>query len=466
MYKIWLIGALSALSWPNITDIKLTHIPNNPKVFGFFSTIKRPQGNVEEVHGCIGQWTHNFDQADYNTINMWIKETAISAAYKDNRKNNFSKGLDRDILATFELSFLLLPLMSVHNGIIESKRVTFDNTKYGLLVVSKRGNAATFLPHVFPASTSWEDISADLISKNSSNNVTNTFYAYTTKEILFSFKTIFDKDYGYKNYWFQIMHKWVHLLNTHKNLYMIANNKYISDETETVRNFAVASINIAISKLLNIPINYNINVPYSELTEANEIANYVILLSHAQQPIPDLLKEKLKYSIKNWRSLEPEFTLGQVIIAHSLINNVANDADDVVENITDIITYWTATPAKSIFELNWRIQAVYYIKSQHKDIYDIHNLIKKMYVNLMGYQNQITKGSETNYIAVAFEAASFLDALLDQEDIGLMNFRFYMMNLLQKYRYDGSIGAYGFIDKSYRMDITGHVMSGLLSTII
>jgi hypothetical protein len=96
--------------------------------------------------------------------------------------------------------------------------------------------------------------------------------------------------------------------------------------------------------------------------------------------------------------------------------------------------------AQSVFELNWQAQVW-----PQKALRDA----------LRSYASEFTSATETNYLAVAFEAA----CMLRMHKLAHALF----CTLMQ--RYDAKRGLFRFLDGSARVDITCHVHSGLLRAI-
>jgi AMMECR1 domain-containing protein len=169
---------------------RILHIPKT-NCFGVFVSIRRSiplQTYPNDIHGCIGYWSHNYTVLSKTEIVSHLMDVSLSAMYSDKRKDYFPP-INTDPNAIIEIDFMMLPLIPIDSktGIL-TDGTPFKNSKYGLIVEGKnKSTRATYLPHVFPDTTPWAKLKGDLISKagasNNSNQNGNQFMAYTIKQL-------------------------------------------------------------------------------------------------------------------------------------------------------------------------------------------------------------------------------------------------------------------------------------------
>ena len=166
-------------------------IPNN--AFGVFATIRRSiklSTYPEDIHGCIGYWTPDYSILKKKDLISHLMDVTQSALYNDDRRKYFPP-IEEDLGAIIEIDFMIKPLIPINEktGILETGEL-FKNSEYGLIVESKYGSRATYLPYVFPDKTKWQNIKQSLISKagagdssgassGASTNISNKFFAYS-----------------------------------------------------------------------------------------------------------------------------------------------------------------------------------------------------------------------------------------------------------------------------------------------
>jgi AMMECR1 domain-containing protein len=175
----------------------LSTIPKN--AFGVFCTIRRSQKlptYPEDIHGCIGYWSSDYSIVPPTKLLQHLIDVGRSAMYKDERRTYFPS-IETDSNAIIEIDFMLLPTIPINpvSGQLENGD-QFANSKYGLIVSDNNNmSRATFLPHVFPDTISWQDIKGKVISKAgaTTSNTNNKFLAYQIKQVkgkLFNTKSI------------------------------------------------------------------------------------------------------------------------------------------------------------------------------------------------------------------------------------------------------------------------------------
>ena len=143
-------------------------------VWGVFTTIHRsPEQALKDwpldIHGCLGYYQINHVKP------MTAKETLSQIAglvartnTEDDRRNYFKRPAVQDSGARIEISIMHGSLMPINpsTGQITRLREGFDRQKYGLVVISpKSGYTATYIPDVFPSTTSWQELTKSLLAK-------------------------------------------------------------------------------------------------------------------------------------------------------------------------------------------------------------------------------------------------------------------------------------------------------------
>ena len=181
----------------NKTFLK-SHIDSIPlNAFGVFATIRRSKlhklpNYPEDIHGCIGYWSPDYSIIKPQLFFTHLIDVSNSALTKDNKRSYFPP-ITSDPDATIEIDFMLLPKYSIdsRSGMISvdssigssNSLIPFDNSIYGLIVEGSNNTRATYLPHVFPSNTSWNELKKSLISKAGATNTKNKFYAYKIKQV-------------------------------------------------------------------------------------------------------------------------------------------------------------------------------------------------------------------------------------------------------------------------------------------
>ncbi len=400
--------------------------------FGVFVGVTRSAAHAvpkwpQNIHGSIGYWDRGFDKVEPDELCRHTHRVALDAVENDDRKK-FFPDLLTDIEAVLDVKFLCLPLLNIdaRTGFLAEANVLFDNGDWGLLVQSESGAGATFLPGVFK-DTDWDTIKNRVLSKAGLQEAGEPvrFYAYRTKRSAALLCHIYSRASPFK-----LLTKigccFVAFVNgcQHVPYAVTKQQTVVYDETQDVRNIAT---------LLNIQ-RLSTTLPCKAKTFPADTTHYVRKyvkhhgsMQQASAFLLPLLEElrlhpELQTTIarrltKNLDSMEPAFELGESLVA-------------LKKRIP-------MREAQSVFELNWQAQA--WPRRALRD-------------PLRSYASKITSDTETNYLAVAFEAACMLR---------MPKLAHALFCRLMK-RYDASRGLFKFLDGSARVDITCHVHSGLL----
>jgi len=420
---------------------KMIRIP--PQTFGFFITVHRSHPLSkwpEDIHGCIGYWENT--KMSKAALIAKIPGIAHSSFFTDTRAQYHSVPLLEDPDARIEISFMQLPLTPILGN-----RKTFDNEKYGLIVESNQGRA-TYLPKVFETKN-WAEISALLLQK--AQVKMGKFFQYETIVIEGKLQTIFDREYL----------DWIvqeYLIFMEVNYgdfvpYMVEGGKVMIDKTENVRNCATLCelLDFLVSENLRAKISRDIKYYAGKWKNRNmQQANAFLILGLAKidSKVSKTLADICDELYKNLYSMEPQFQLGETLIG---LYRVCPRLKE--------LTHWQKWMEKrldgldndiqNIFEYNWQAKYLFEIR---KDI-PANGHAEELLRRLIGIK--ITADMETNYLAVYFEAMMSLCGILGGNM--LVNILPVWVYLLQRWKN----GLFYFKNGTARIDITGHVISGL-----
>ena len=442
MDPIVLYTICSAYKLPIPEDTKkIIRIP--AQTFGFFITVHRSNPLSEwpqDIHGCIGYWEDK--RMSKAAIIGKIPGIANSSFFTDTRVQYHAVPLIEDPDSIIEISFMQLPLTPILGD-----RKTFDNEKYGLIVDSDQGRA-TYLPKVFQTKK-WAEISASLLQKAQIKK--GKFFQYETSVVEGKLRTIFDREYLD---WIAQEYLIFMELNYESFVpYMVEFGKVMTDKTENVRNCAT------LCELLDFPVSENLrtkilrDIKYytaksnnRNMTQAN--AFLIVALAKIGGKINQTLIDICDDLYKKLDGMNPQFQLGETLIG----------LFKVCPRIKEI-EYWQKWMEKrleglnesieNIFEYNWQAKFLFEIR---KDI-PIKEHAKELLRRLIGMK--ITNDMETNYLAVYFEAMMSLWGILGGDILDII-FPIWVY-LLQRWK----DGLFYFKNQTARIDITGHVISGL-----
>jgi AMMECR1 domain-containing protein len=459
------IAICSGLGIPYFKQDVSNSIPNNS--FGVFVTVRRYQKLnkwPEDIHGCIGYWDNNYNNLSKEQLLENMTRVSYDATWNDSRKSYFKRPVYEDALTTYEIDFMLNPIYSVNENGILSNGDVFNNNKYGLIVVS--GNRrATYLPNVFP-DKKWEYIRDSLIKKGNAKNKP-TFFAYKVK--LYSKKLY---ELINKNYSSLVINSFqLFIKSKYKDFipYEVINNKNRTNKEQYVRNIATINDILSTGLILRDKMINNLDY-YKKKYQDNKTlmrqASSFLIRAYSKLGIEkDFIKEVCDYLYGSLSNLEPRFELGEVLI--SLVECCPNQ--NVLRNeqrkmYASLINKKNSS-TDNIFEYNWQSKFLYYL---YKNNINKNSRNSSSYNHAIELSNRIItitssfdESNETNYIAVGFEALCSLYHLIPKKDETL-NQIIKLFYLLQK-RF--SNGLYYFNNKTARLDITGHVINGLLAFI-
>lgn len=442
MDPIVLYTICSAYKIPIPEDTKkIIRIPQ--QTFGFFITVHRSQPLSEwpqDIHGCIGYWEDK--RMSKAAIISKIPGIAHSSFFTDSRAQYHSVPLSEDPNARIEISFMQLPLTP-----ISANRKTFDNDKYGLIVDSNEGRA-TYLPKVFETKN-WTEISASLLQKARVKK--GKFFQYETSVIEGKLRTIFDREYLE---W--IAQEYLIFMELNYGIfvpYMVEFEQVKIDKTENVRNCAT------LCELLDFPVSENLRTKISRdikyyaakwKNQNMEQANAFLIIAMAKigRKISQTMADICDDLYKKLDSMDPQFQLGETLIG---LYRVCPRLKELAhwQNIMQKRLEGLSNGIENIFEYNWQAKFLYEIRKDIPAKAHAEELLRRL------TELKITDEMETNYLAVYFEAMMSLWGILggDMLKIILPIWIF----LLRRWKN----GLFYFKNTTARIDITGHVISGL-----
>lgn len=425
-------------------------------VFGIFSTVRRhnkiKSGSID-VHGCIGYWDNKFKNLNNKTLFNNLLRVSHDAVWKDTR-NKYFEPIETEPDATLEITYMLNPIYSINkkNGLINKLNTIYSNKKFGIIIQNKdKTLKATYLPEVF-VNISWIDIVSSLKKKANINSDNYKLFAYKTTKVKSCFKNILiNKMFNYI-YIFNFSRFLIDNMKLNLNFpfsYTCKNNILAWNDTDDVRNIATLG---DIFKYINLYPNI------ATREEKKNIKNKILkILQNINQYssqslsflgyIYNLFNINNKYfCIKLLERLpisENEFEKPEIIIG-------LNKASCNLNYKKYSLTY---NHNDSIFKMNWVIQAIisFNKKPNNNLIIILRNKINHILIN--------KKQLETNYIAVSFEVLCFLYSYNKQTEHLK---QIYELFFELEQRKDCYNILYSFMNKTSRIDITGHIINGII----
>jgi AMMECR1 domain-containing protein len=442
MDPIVLYTICSAYKLPIPEDTK-KNIRIPPQTFGFFISVHRSQPLSEwphDIHGCIGYWEDK--RMSKAAIIEKIPGIAHSSFFTDTRAQYHAVPLLEDPDARIEISFMQLPLTP-----ISENRKIFDNEKYGLIVESDQGRA-TYLPKVFETKN-WAEISASLLQKARIKK--GKFFQYKTSVIEGKLRTIFDREYL----------EWIaqeYLIFMEVNYgdfipYMVEFGQVRIDKTENVRNCAT------LCELLDFPVSENLRTKISRdikyyaakwknqnMQQAN--AFLIMAMAKISKKITQTIIDICDDLYKNLDGMDAQFQLGETLIALYRVCPRLKELD-YCQKWMEKRLEGLSNSTENIFEYNWQAKYLFEIRKNISAKEHAEELLRRL-ISL-----KINDDVETNYLAVYFEAIMSLWGILggDMLEIILPVWIY----LLRRWK----DGLFYFKNITARIDITGHVISGL-----
>jgi hypothetical protein len=403
------------------------------RYFGVFAGVTRsvrhtlPSWPVN-IHGSIGYWDEEFNMVSPVDLCNHAFRVAFDAVFHDDRRRYFPELLT-DVNAVLDIKFMCMPVRDVDaaTGKFVDDGSMFSNNTWGL-IVQNNVHRATYLPGVY-MDTPWNAIKASVQSKAKvMRGEKARFIAYRTKRTSATLKQIYEyllraspslviKALGCH---------FISFSNTcqHVPYSVTADKQILYDESQDVRNVAslldiqqLAELVPCKTNLFESDIKHYIIKYISRPAAMRQASTFLLTLLRHKKKSPRLQRCIAGHLISGLSSMESEFELGEALVALQMQVQMR-------------------TP-QSIFELNWQAQASPRTELRYQ---------------LRTFMADFTRSTETNILAVAFEAAC---ALRMHASIASL-----FSHLMR--RYDAERGLFMFRDGSARIDITGHVHRGLM----
>lgn len=425
-------------------------------VFGVFSTVRRYskiKSHPIDIHGCIGYWDNNFNSLSEKNIYNNLLRVSHDAVWTDSR-NKYFPPIEKDPQSLLEIDFMLNPIYKINKatGIIENLNAPFSNITFGIIIeTADKTQRATYLPNVFP-NISWNKLVESI--KNKANITSQDFnlYAYKIVQIKSSFITfltgeIFNYISIYKFSRFLLDNMKPRLVFPFAHTYKNNTLKWSSDDD--VRN---------ISTLSEVYRYANLYAGIASKSEQETIKQKIVdvvtnmdryssqSLSFLGYIFPLLKINSTRFCkklLQDLPSADEEFAKPEIIIG---MNHAG-----CITNIKDMTL--TFDQNDSIFKMNWVIQAIVSFdrKPPHRLVVMLEDKVNELISN--------KQDTETNYIAVAFEALCFVYKSAPMPKTVLLSKMFELFFELEKRKTDNNV-FYTFLDKIARVDISGHINNG------
>ena len=482
--------------------------------FGVFVTVRE---NGDRLYGCIGNFDLQKRFLETKVILEQVKELSYKSANEDERFQNRDRPLVENVDATFEVSFMQSPTMEINRKtgmfLYQNRMTKYQNDKFGIIYIADTGKTTTFLPNVFP-NGDWSQIQLELKKKSGTRgNLYGKFLAFTTAKTKNSIRnTIFSDAYldFYITNSVKTITKYFQELNYVPYSLKSNGQEAFVNKNEYVRNIATLYdllrfnlkkdqnlFNLIITTLKDIKpfIIKSLSVNHAKRTNNNSlpgysaIAFYLLCLTHLyhnQQQQGGLIRDIKNFLFQNIVNMEHEFELPECLIALCYVSTRKDEKKILLHKLHDLLEenqkkeqlirkikegkkqklFKNESDYKiirgAIFQKNWISKYIYtlYIKQigLPDDFKENVTSLKKEMISFKKYfQDQYM---ETNEIAVCFEGLCSLlyitpfekdDRTFDQ----IWNL-FLELNCRMK-----DFLFYFIQDKTFRIDITGHVLNGI-----
>jgi hypothetical protein len=451
-------------------------LPPIPPAFGVFCGVTRSEkhrlgeGNwPDDIHGSQGRW-RSFAPATPEQLRQWAYDSGHDAVNKDDRRDHFPP-LETDPDAVFDVKFMLVPAMPIDERWRLPNGERFKNRTLGIVVADRGVPRATFLPGVFPNKHP-DYIKERLLRKAGLRQDANAkLFAYKTERLAVRVGDVLNSYCvlcGSSLYLvprsprermedaLSAFGRWAGTAAASKVgfprvPYAYANQRVIWEDSpvrnagtaftllqldeinlleprDAARDAVVQDVLAYTGRFLDAPSRHRQSaaflLPSLRLLGATELADGV----------RDMLLDDVVYNKIN---IEPAFELGEILWA------LGRDGVDTSAHVRALRS------PESVFEINWQAQAAAPRDDANEKQHALHVML---YETVKSWD---LGEKETNFLAVAFEAA----AALSVADGPL--FQAVARALVD--RLDRDTGLYRFLDGTARVDITGHVVNALVS---
>lgn len=463
------------LPYPKETEKNILKIlPTS--TFGVFVTTREDE---DHLYGCLGNFDMNSIPSKQKILGF-LQSLSFESANNDVRfvqtKNHVP--LEQNVNATFEVSLMQQPMMKInpqtgeffHRG---REKIVFHNHDFGVIYRSNTGRTTTFLPNVFPDGD-WSTMLVKLKEKSGTNGpLHGDFFAFSTISIKDSIRHVLFST-NYLSFYISESVMTIKMLFEKVDYvpYMVQRNTVEKNELQYVRNIAtlydLLRFNLTNDKKLDELIMKNVtsleplikeSMLHGRLMEYSALGFYLLCLHHIdnKNPLVPMIKQFL---FQNIHQIPKEYQLPECLIA--LCRSFPTEKEKkLLESKLDMLI----TPFKNrrslqtdtIFQMNWIAKYIYTV---HQTIglpkpfpqEWIRNLQDKM---ILFQKNIHTNTTETNEIAVCFEGLCSLFCVSPSNDT--MNHIWTLFLDLNRRRKDF---LFSFLDGTFRIDITGHVLNG------
>lgn len=449
----------------NINDI----IPES--CFGVFVTARRthefyrPYGREIKTHGCQGYWNKDFSNLSKDEIVSKIQKVSIeTTSNKDRRKYRFKNPIQQDMGASYEINFMLNPIVPVDTktGKMESGEM-FNNTDYGLIFVGNDNKQATYLPRTW-INKCWGEIKTMLRNKATSQTQ-GKFYAYETISYKEGIERIFNQNYlnflikGFSEY----------IENNYENV--IPYDRSPSGENITridkgVRNLLSMNVALKTENLTNEEtinkINNNVNY-YCQMfdVDAESMRQASAFLSLTIKNLNKGSTDKIcSYLHDNLSKMEPRFELGEVMVA---LSECYPKMDVLLSTERKMYRSIPATirSIDDIFQFNWHSQYLYSLHKTHNELCGDHaRMLLNRTIDVIGK----FKDPEINYLVVSLETLAHLFPLMSYEKDKKRLYD-YLLRMFCEVNKKHKEGLYCLKNNSARIDLTAHAVNSYITMI-
>jgi AMMECR1 domain-containing protein len=494
------VAVASVRDLPQITAAR-AEAQAPPTAFGVFVTITRRRAGRREVHGCIGSYKTNGDSMPASDVVAKTMDAARSAAFDDERGARFEGPLRRDPSARVSTSVMKLPLVPLafqdgRGG--AGGEEAFDNGRTGVLVVGADGSTATFLPKVFPSSRPWTDIRTDLLAKANlsagrSGKAVLSLYSYETLEVKAPLSRPYAGAYGDA-----VVSRYAAFVSgagAFRNglpPFRVSKEGVVGyDASEQIRNGAVCAT------LAKLTLPGNVARDVSAYLGALAAANPATTTLQAVAVAGVLPRERCAELLRRLPGAEPDFELPQLLHAY---HQTCGDGVGGVAGATGALLPLPEAYKGQVRALVARVPS----STRPDDLFFLNHAVKVAFqrprpgagvraaLAFLTCSAPLSRATETNLLAVAFESGCFLlqAASLSPQLSHALGVRTSHVFALLMRRYDARLGLFAFlggVNRSsrdydsgvrwnsgsvgstessrygdYRVDITDHVVHGLL----
>ena len=436
-----------------------TVLPEIPKnCFGVFVSAKRGK----DTHGCIGYWDEKFAELSKTQLLIHACEVGNKAFWEDERRKNFQTNILQEPDSICEIDFMMRPVVPLVDGMINGQ--PFSNNTHGLLVKTKDGKKAVYLPKTFE-DISWPDIKARLLKKAKIINKEGVFYAFTIQQMKVAIGTICDS----KNVALCLKENFKENLYKHKytsfpffplyyknGIYSqfsdIPDTKHEKD-AENLRNCMIL-MELFESEKGGVDFTekqWDFYRNALEKTKTQPLKESAIsFLFPCFEELGYDTKELCKQLYDSLLTVGRVFAFGEILVA--LANSKCKiNLDSMVKKL---VKSYPLSKAKDLFQVNWDCQALTAIQGH------IPSVILDSFLTVIKAQ-KIGPKSHTNILAVSWECIKTIyPHCNDEYKKKFDRYKLYFCYLLQQRGDPKHPTTYLNLDGSARLDLTAHIMRG------